>query len=469
MFQRWSKPNGYREVLSTSLPLVASMGSITLMQFTDRIFLANYSLEAIAAALPAGIASFTGIAFFMGVANYTNAFVAQYTGAGARARVGASLWQGIYFSLIAALFIASLCLFSGKLFDIIGHSPDIQALEVKYFNILTLGGGLVVLGSTMACFYTGRGLTRVVMLVHMAGAVINIPLDYCLINGVGPFPELGIVGAAIATLMAYACIVVMLAALIFCKDNRNRFATWRARAFDRELFGRLMRFGLPSGFQFFLEIFGFTFFIQMLGRLGDLELAASNIVLSIESLSFLPMVGFHIGNATLVGQAVGKGCPEEGVYATTSALHLTLAYMLLVSALFVLAPGPLLSLFKAAHHSAEHYGQIMRLGVILLRFVAVFCFFDALNLIFSGAIKGAGDTRFIMWTIAVLSLGVMIIPVYIAVEVMGRGIYTAWALATLYVCALGMAFMLRYRQGKWKKMRVIEAPQDLVRKECRID
>ena len=81
MIARWSKPNGYRRVLAISLPLVASMGSITLMQFTDRMFLANYSVDAIAAALPAGIASFTSIAFFMGVANYTNAFVAQYTGA----------------------------------------------------------------------------------------------------------------------------------------------------------------------------------------------------------------------------------------------------------------------------------------------------------------------------------------------------------------------------------------------------
>jgi multidrug resistance protein, MATE family len=459
MLRRWSQPNGYREVLSISLPLVASMGSITLMQFTDRIFLANYSLEAIAAALPAGIASFTLIAFFMGVANYTNAFVAQYTGAEAHTRVGASLWQGIYFSLMAAFVIASLCFFSEMIFDWIGHSPHIRALEVTYFNILTLGGGLVILGSAMACFYTGRGLTRVVMLVHMAGALINIPLDYCLINGVGPFPELGIAGAATATLIAYASIVVMLALLIFGKYNRKRFATWQARKFDKELFGRLMRYGVPSGLQFFLEIFGFTFFIQMLGRLGDLELAASNIVLSIESLSFLPMVGFHIGNATLVGQAVGKGCPEEGAYATTSALHLTLAYMILVSALFVLTPGPLLSLFKAGDHSAEHYEKIMNLGVILLRFVAVFCFFDALNLIFSGAIKGAGDTRFIMWTIAILSLGVMIVPVYIALEVMGRGLYTAWTLATVYVCALGVAFMLRYRQGKWKKMRVIEAPE----------
>jgi len=227
-----------------------------------------------------------------------------------------------------------------------------------------------------------------------------------------------------------------------------------------------MRYGLPSGFQFFLEIFGFTFFIQMLGRLGDLELATSNIVLSIESLSFLPMVGFHIGNATLVGQAVGKGCPEEGVYATTSSLHITLAYMMLLAVVFVLAPRPLLSLFKASHYATEHYAEIMNLGVILLRFVAVFCFFDALNLIFSAAIKGAGDTRFIMWTIAALSLGVMIIPVYVAVEIMGAGIYTAWTIATFYVCALGLAFMLRYRQGKWKRMRVIETSEDLQREPC---
>jgi MATE family multidrug resistance protein len=457
MIERWSKPNGYREVLAISLPLVASMGSITLMHFTDRMFLANYSLDAIAAALPAGIASFTSIAFFMGVANYTNAFVAQYTGAQAFNRVGAALWQGIYFSLLAALLLASLYFVSGPLFDFIGHSPNVRALEVTYFNILTLGAGLVVLGSALACFYTGRGLTRTVMLVHMVGAGVNIPLDYCLINGVGPFPELGIVGAAIATVTASVTIVTIFSLLIFSPKNRARFGTWKNRAFDSDLFARLMRYGLPSGIQFFLEIFGITFFIQMLGRLGDLELAASNIVLAIEMLAFLPMVGFHIGNATLVGQAIGRGRPEDGVYSTSSALHITMAYMMLLAAAFVLAPEPLLNLFRGNDHTPAQYTEIMDLGVVLMRFVAVFCFFDALNLIFSGAIKGAGDTRFIMWTIAALSVGVMIVPVYVAVEVIGAGIYTAWTLATLYISALGLAFMLRYRQGKWKGMRVIEA------------
>jgi MATE family multidrug resistance protein len=456
LIERWSKPNGYREVLAVSLPLVASMGSITLMQFTDRMFLARYSVDAIAAALPAGIASFTFISFFMGVAGYTNTFVAQYTGAGQPGRVGAALWQGIYFSLIAAVFLASVVFLSGPLFDLIGHSPSIRELEITYFNILTLGAGLVVLSSAMACFYTGRGLTRTIMVVHLAGAAVNIPLDYCLINGIGPFPELGIAGAGIATLTASAVILGVLGLLIFSPANRSRFGTWQMRRFDRDLFGRLMRYGVPSGVQFFLEIFGFTFFIQILGRLGDLELAASNIVLSIESLSFLPMVGFHIGNTTLVGQAIGRGRPEDGAYATASALHITLAYMALVACFFLFTPEPLLHLFRADHQAPEQVREITKLGVILLRFVAAFCFFDALNLIFSGAIKGAGDTRFIMGTIAALSLGVMIVPVYVAVEVLGAGIYVAWSLATLYVCALGLAFMMRYRGGKWKRMRVIE-------------
>jgi len=461
MTNSWKRKNGYRDVLAISLPLVASMGSITLMQFTDRIFLAGYSMDAISAALPAGIASFTAISFFMGVANYVNAFVAQYTGAGAFNRVGAALWQGIYFSLMASIFLALLYFISAPVFDLIGHAPHVRDLEVRYFNILTLGAGLVVMGSALSCFYTGRGLTWAVMLVNLSGAAVNIPLDYCLINGIGPFPRFGIVGAGIATVTASGIIVTILCLLIFSRKNRALFGTWSARAFDRELFGRLMRYGAPSGVQFFLEISGFTFFIQMLGRLGDIQLAASNIVLSIESLSFMPMIGFHIGNATLVGQAIGNGKPHDGMVATGSAFKITMVYMALIAATFLFFPETLLHLFKMQGHAPAQYGEIMDLGVILLRFVAVFCLFDSLNLVFSGAIKGAGDTRFIMWTIGAMSIGLMMIPTYLAVEVFHAGIYVVWTIATLYVCALGLAFMLRYRQGKWKEMRVIEEPVEL--------
>ena len=454
---RWNQPNGYRQVFDISLPLIASMGTITLMQFTDRVFLANYSVEAITAALPAGIMSFTLISFFMGVASYTNSFVAQYTGARALHRVGAAIWQGIYFSLGAALILALFYFLSDELFHLIGHSAEVRTLEIAYFNILTLGAGLVVLSSALSCFYTGRGLSWTVMWVHLAGAGLNIPLDYCLINGVGPFPALGIVGAAIATVAASAFINLIFLLLIFGRKNRIRFATWTHRRFDRGLFQRLMRYGLPSGGQFFLEIFGFAFFIQMLGRIGKLELAATNIVFSIESLAFLPVFGIHIATSTLVGQAIGRGHPEDAVFATSNALHIAMAYMAVMMAIFVTIPEPLLGLFENNQAGPALSGQITELGIILLRFVALFCLFDAMNLVFSGALKGAGDTQFILGVIAALSCGVMIIPIYLAVEIFKVGLYTAWVVITFYIIALGVVFYLRYRSGKWKQMRVIEA------------
>jgi multidrug resistance protein, MATE family len=457
MIRRWSQPNGYRQVLNISLPLVASMGTLTLMQFTDRIFLANHSINAISAALPAGLASFTFISFFMAVANYTNAFVAQYTGARAFSRVGLAVWQGIYFALISAVLLSLFFFIAEPLFDVIGHAPAIRSLEIVYFKILILGSGLVVVGSALACFYTGRGLTWTIMFVHLGGAVVNIPLDYCLINGVGPFPQLGIVGAGIATVTAYMIIVIILCLLFLSPFNRRRFSTWQNRRFDPDLFRRLMVYGFPSGVQLFLEIFGFTFFIQMTGRIGNFELATSNIVFTIQSLVFIPMVGFHIGNSTLVGQAIGRGVPADGEYATTSVLHLAMIYMGLLVLSFLLFPHPLLNLFQSDFNGSGQPTEVLILGTNLLRFVCIYCFFDALNLVYSGAIKGAGDTRFCMWMVAALLVGVMILPVFIAVEVFHVGIYAAWVLATFFACSLGITFFLRYRSGKWKTMQVIES------------
>ena len=124
--------------------------------------------------------------------------------------------------------------------------------------------------------------------------------------------------------------------------------------------------------------------------------------------------------------------------------------------IFVFFPEPLLGFFRNSQADPAIHGQIMDLGIILLRFVAVFILFDAMNLVFSGALKGAGDTQFILWTTAVLSCVVMIIPVYLAVEVFNAGIYTAWVIVTVYIAALGLSFYLRYRYGKWKQMSVIE-------------
>jgi MATE family multidrug resistance protein len=457
MFKRWNKPYGYKDVLGISLPLVASMSSTTVMHFTDRVFLGNYSLDTLAAAMPAVITAFMFQSFFFGVAVYANTFIAQYIGAGAHKRVGASLWQAIYFSLASGLLLAALYFVAEPIFRYGGHTIEVQRLEVTYFRILTLGAVFSLLGVALSCFYSGRGLTRTVMFVNCIGAAVNIPLDYALINGVWGFPELGIAGAGIATVIASAVIALLYAVLIFNRKNDENFGVWLNRAFDRELFRRLMKYGLPGGVQFFIDIFAFTLFLFVVGRLGKVELAATNIAFSISTLTFMPMIGFAQATTILVGQAIGRDQPEDGCEITINSLHLTVGYMALIALVLVLMPEWLLDMFKSRDHTEGEYEIIKGIGVILLRFVAFFCLFDALNLIYAATIKGAGDTRFVMWTIGLMSTGIMVLPVYIGVEFMGAGLYTAWVFATLYICLLGFVFRWRYRQGKWKKMRVIEA------------
>jgi MATE family multidrug resistance protein len=457
--QKEVKP--YREVLRVSLPLVVSMSSIMIMEFTDRIFLANYSLDAIAAALPAGITSFLFISFFLGTAQYLNVFVAQYTGSGTPQQVGAVLWQGIYFSVLSGVVMAGLYFLAEALFQFGGHPPEVQSLEITYFRVLCLGSGILIFGTGLSCFFSGRGLTRLVMFINMIGTLFNIPLDYALINGIWIFPEWGIMGAAIATVMSWSLVTIIFAFMVFTRKNDRVFKVLSRRAFESNVFSRLMRYGMPSAIQFSMDIFAFTFFIFMVGRIGKLELAVTNIVLSINSLAFMPMMGFSLGTSTLVGQALGRNRVDQALAATKATIRIVLFYIFLLLFLFLLVPQPLLELFRPNHLAPQGYAAIREVGIVLLRFVAAYLFFDALYMVCIGVLKGAGDTRFIMWSIGLLSLVVMILPIYIGVEIFGAGLYYAWSCATCFIFFLFAASFWRYRQGRWKHVRVIETDVDI--------
>ena len=453
---RAQSSNRYRDVLRVSLPLVASMASTMVMEFTDRVFLANYSLESIAAALPAGIAAYLFISFFAGTAGYINVFIAQYTGAGALERVGAALWQGIYFAIIAGVVVAGLSFIAKPLFLLSGHAPEIQRLEAIYFRILCLGSSTMILGTALSCFYSGRGQTRPVMIIYFTGTFINIPLDYALINGVWIFPELGITGAGIATVIAWTMVAIIFGAMIFTSENDRVYAVRKQRSFDLELFRRLLKFGMPGALQFTMDILGFTFFVFMVGRIGNMQLAISNIVISIDSLAFTPLMGFSLGTSTLVGQALGRNDPSRAVAIARATIHIVMVYMFFLVLLFVLAPHFLLDLFRPENLSPEDFSAMRTLGVILLRIVCCYLFFDALYMVCIGVLKGAGDTRFIMWSITLVSLFALALPMYIGIVHFNRGIYFAWTMLTLFVFLLFVMSFGRYLQGKWKTMRVIE-------------
>ena len=444
----------YREITSVSLPLVLSMAATTVMEFTDRVFLANYSIDAIAAAMPAGLAVFLILTFFTGVTAYLNVFIAQYTGAGSLLRIGPCLWQGIYFSIFAALVLMGLSFLADPIFQLAEHPPRVQQLESIYFRLLCMGGGINVLGTGLACFFTGRGRTRPVMLISIAGMAFNIPLDYALINGIWAFPEMGIRGAGVATVGSWTLIALLYVGLIFSPDNERIFGILSRRGFDPELFLRILKKGVPAALQFAMDVLAFTFFIFLIGRLGEIELAISNIAFSIQSIAFMPAIGFSMGLSTLVGKSLGRNDVDGALQFTRQTMWILLTYTLLLGLVFLLAPHWILGLFLAAESGAESYQQLLDQGIVVMRIMALFIPFDAMYFTFVGVLKGAGDTRFIMWSIGAATLVIMILPMTVIVEFTGWGLYACWINLTLYVISLFSVTLLRLRQGKWKNIRV---------------
>ena len=454
--QNWRASQRYREVLAVCLPLVMGMSAVTVMEFTDRVFLSNYSLEAISAASPASGAAFVFLVVFGGVGSYCGVFIAQYVGAGRNNRVGTMLWQGIYFTLFSGLILLLIAIFlSGPIFTLAGHGAKIQRLETLYFRILCSGGIFYVAAQTLSAFFSGRGLTRPVMIVNIIGMLINIPLDYCLIFGWSFFPELGIAGAGVATILSSASITLILALLIFRPTHEDRFKILSNRGFEPDLLTRLLRFGVPGSMQLGIDISAFVIFIMLVGRLGMEELAATTIALSISAIAFMPSYGASQGVAVLVGQSLGRKRPDQGRNATISAIHLLLCYILLVDLLFIFSPQAVVAIFIPDTAAGAEYAPVMEKAVTILRIMACYLFLDALYMVFAGVLRGAGDTRYLMGAILAASIFSFLAPLYIGIELFDQGVYFAWGCVLSFILTLFLLTWLRYRRGRWQGMSVI--------------
>ena len=452
---RWNDEGGYRAVMHMALPLIFSTGAWTVQAFIDRVFLTWYSPQALAAAAPSGMANFTLFSLLIGIASYVNTFVAQYHGAGRPERIGRSVWQGIYFSFFAVLIALLIWPLSDDLFRLFGHAPDVQEMEVVYFRILLVGAPAVVISNAVSGLFSGLGKTWIIFWVNFAATMINIILDYLLIFGKMGLPRMVIAGAAWATVAAGFFPAIVLVVIMALPRYARRYGTLRSWRFDRALFRRLLHFGTPNGLQVFLEVLAFTIFLVIAGKIGTIELAATTLAFNINNLAFAPMLGMMTAVSALVGQSLGRERPELAEKLTWSALHICGAFYVTLGLCYVVVPQLFLWPFLRNAQSAE-FLEISRVGTNLLRFVAIYSIFDAMNMIFSAAIKGAGDTRFVAMTTIRLSWLVLVLPSLIWWFLLRGSIYGLWVFITLYVIGLGLLFLRRFLHGPWRTMRVIE-------------
>jgi multidrug resistance protein, MATE family len=445
----------YRAVLALAGPMVLAMTGEMLMQLVDGVFLSWYSVDAVAALGPAGLASWGVRSFFIGTVGYVSTFVAQYHGAGRPEKIGRAVWQAVYLAIAAGLLIAAL---SGGSYDFIrlaGHQGTVGNLEATYFGIVCIGAPLGLISSALSGYPSGLGRTSVLMAAQVAGQIVQAVLAYALIFGAFGLPRMGIAGAAWAMHAGQGLVCVLLAWVFLAPGARRLHGSWSGWRPDFTFARHLLRFGLPNGARFFFEMLSWTLFLVFIGRIGDRELAASSIAFRINGVAFFPVIGISMAVGILVGQAQGAGRPDLARRATWRGLLVTQIWMVSASILFVSLPRQLFGLFHdRAAASPETWSSVVAVGATLLRFIALYSLLDGCNVVFMGALQGAGDTRFALR--AILFANAIFASALLLLDRAHAGVYLLWAAATAYVMGIAIVWLLRFRSGRWQKMRVIE-------------
>jgi multidrug resistance protein, MATE family len=437
-----------REVIAIAVPMVVSLSCDTMMMFTDRIFLSRLSPDAMNAVMGGGYSCLQCVSFFIGLISYTTALVAQQYGAGSYSKASRSLFQAICIALAAWPFLAALSIISGNFFEHLGL-PQAQAhMQSQYFRTAILGSGIVLARNALSCFFCGVGRTGVVMLSALCALFVNACSALVLIYGYFGLPALGIQGAAIAAILGHTAGLMILLREYFCRHNRKSYSVMLSFKYDKTLMRALLRFGYPSGLEFLFNILAFNTFIILFDSEGPVVATAASILFNWDMVSYLPLIGIEIAVTSLVGRYFGARDHEAGYRATRSALILTCSFAVFIIPVFVILPDALVGVFKPDAVD-RGFAEARPIANSLLRVAAAYIMFDGFFLVYSGALRGTGDTLFTMaitvgvhWTLAFV--------LYVALKQYHATPVQAWGLvAALYsISPLILWWRWKYR---WKR------------------
>jgi MATE family multidrug resistance protein len=444
-------PGSMGELIAIAFPLVVSNGCETLMMFTDRLFLARLGPQYMSAAMGGGLTAFMFTTFFVGLIGYANALVAQYLGSGQLRRCGAASGQALLIALAAYPLMLAAIPLGRVLFDAMHVPAEELAPQTTYFTLMMMGSLVGLLRGALSAFFSGIGRTRIVMVAAATCLISNVGLAYVLIFGKLGLPALGITGAAVGTILAGSTGLAILAVAYFRRDRRQTYGTAQGLRLNREVMAKLVKFGSPSGLELMLNITAFSLMILTFHSRGIAVATAVTVAFNWDMVSYIPLIGVNVAVASLVGRSMGAGDPDTAHRATVSATKLVILYASVLVVSFGLFPHVLAGIFLP-----DSQTEVSKLSVFMVRLISVYIFADALGLVLSGALRGAGDT-FVTMCISVGMHWLLLAGTVIALHVLETTVQTAWVVLVMMVWMFCAALYLRYKSGRWRSLRVVES------------
>lgn len=396
-----------RAILVLGLPLIGSNVAQFAISLIDTIMLGWYDVQALAAQVMGSMMFFVLFIMGSGFAWAVMPLVAEAEAAGNQTQVRRYTRMAMWISLLFGAVVMPLMIWSDTVLQALGQTPQISSMAQDYLVLAGWGIFPALIVMVLKSYLAALERTRVVLWVTLGAVGVNAVANYGLIFGNWGMPEMGIEGAAIASLLVHAASMVMLAiyAAVVTAEHQLFVRFWRP---DWEAFGQMFRLGWPIGLTNLAEVGLFAAASMMMGWLGEIPLAAHGIALQIASITFMVHLGLSSVATVRAGRAVGRRDPQ-GLRRGAQAVIALSCLMALVSVVaFLAVPEVLLGAFLSPDDPQRV--QVIALGVPLLAAAAVFQLADGAQVLALGLLRGVQDTRVPM-VIAGVSYWVIGVPI----------------------------------------------------------
>ena len=443
---------GLRELLTLAWPVVLSRSTQAVVGLADALMSARLGDEALAAVTTGAINLFSLAILPMGTVFIVQSFAAQLLGRGDLPSARRFGFYGLALAALTTLAAVAATPFAGTVLSWFGFPGGVLAAMTGYVQWRAWSVGAYIAMEALGGWFAGLGDTRVHMRASVMVMVTNVFLNWVLIFGHLGAPAMGVNGAALASGIAT---MVGLAYLLAAFALRQReMAGGQPLAPRMDEFMRMLRFGVPNGLNWFMEIAAFTLFLNaIVGRMGTTVLAALNAILQLNSISFMPAFGIASAGAVLVGQAIGRGERDEVPRLVRLTLRVTLAWQIPVGLLYLLFPGVLMGAFESDAGSRE----LVRIGAGMLAMSAAWQVFDAFGVTVGEALRAAGDTAWCMWARLIAAWFLFVPLAWWTVSHLDGGPVAVIGVIVFYIAVLGVAFVWRFANGAWRHIELVEA------------
>lgn len=430
-----------------SWPVVLAMAMHTSYNLVDIFWVGRVGSSAIAAVSLAGVVFFIILAIGQTLGGGTVALIARAYGAKQYEKVEHILGQSVFLSAIMAVGVAFAGVtFSHPIMRILGAQKEVLDMGTQYLRIVSIGFGFQLLTFSINFAFRGAGDMKTPMMIMLVSTILNMVLDPFMILGIGPFPRMGVQGAAYATMIAKFVGLIFGFVILLGGKSGLKLRMKEAWPLDGRVAGSLLAIGVPLGISYGLMALSGLAVFRLVARFGAEALAALGIGIRVLQIASLPVVGIGIATTTLVGQNLGAKKRRRVEKIAFQSMGVCSAIMIVLGLVFFFNARTLVGIFTP-------HIDVIQTGMEYIRIASLYLFFIGLTVSMTGAFRGSGYTLPPMYA-GLTKLAVLVGLGYYLSEVYGMGVTGIWWAMVISYGIESAILGAWFSRGTWKVKRI---------------